>query len=302
MTITMNPTVSQIYSVRFGTKLPLPKVVQDNIAKLRITPVTYKPYRPQQKMRPRVHALPENWREKALIDCVRRVKEYDDPEYSEIFGILNKIAPPTLTALSGEIVELLNRRDEAFRLRVVTLLFNKAINENVYASLMSDCALKLSQAVPEVREDLKIQIEMFPKLYNMTETIVFPTLGQPDFEDKVVEWTKQKDRRRGYAKFMTQLFVRSLIPEPVILQSIKHVVTDLNSTARQVKTEQTEENTTHLVDFLFESGKVLPKDAVAIRTFIRESLSEFLKVPRPELPCLCMRSRFKTEDALKCVQ
>lgn len=302
MNITMNPTVSQIYAVRFGTKLSLPKVVQDNIARLRITPVTYKPFRPQQKVRSRIHVLPDNWREKALIDCVRRVKEYDDPEYSEIFGILNKLAPPTLDKLSAEIGELLARRDDSFRLRVVTLLFNKAINENVYASLMSDCALKLSQTIPEIREDLKIQIEMFPTLYNMTETVVFPTLGQSGFEDKIVEWSKQKDKRRGYAKFMTQLFVRSLIPESIILQSVKHVVSDLNTTARQVKTEQTEENTTHLVDFLFESGKVLPKNAIGIRTFIRESLAEFLRVPRPELSSLCMRSRFKTEDALKCVQ
>jgi len=297
----MNPTVSQIYSVRFGAKLSLPKIVQDNIAKLRITPVTYKPFRPQQKPRAR-YALPENWREKALVDCVRRVKEYDDPEYSEIFGILNKIALPTLDKLSAEIVELLHRRDEAFRLRVVTLLFNKAINENVYASLMSDCALKLSQAVPDVTDDLKIQIEMFPKLYNMSETIVFPTLGQPGFEDKVVEWSKQKDKRRGYAKFMTQLFVRGLIHETVILHSIRQVIADLNSVARQAKTEQMEENATHLVDFLFESGKVLPKTAVTLREYMSTSLSEFLTIPRPEVPSLCMRSRFKTEDTLKCVQ
>jgi len=56
------------------------------------------------------------------------------------------------------------------------------------------------------------------------------------------------------------------------------------------------------VDFLFESAKVLPKTALEIRKMISESLGNFLKIPRPDLPSLCMRSRFRAEDTLKCVQ
>lgn len=300
----MSLTVSQVYSVRFGTKLPLPKVVQDNIALLRITPVSFKPFRPAQKhagLRAK-QSLPDNWREKVLVECIRRVKEYDDPEYSEIFGIFNKIAIPTVTKLSSEVLTLMQKRDEPFRMRVITLLFNKAINEHAYASLMSDCAKFLCESIPEIRDDLQTQIELFPKLYDMTETLVYPSVNEPGFDDKVVSWMKQKDRRRGYSKFMTQLFVRSLVSEKVIHASLTNVISDLNETARQARTSQTEENTTHFVDFLFESAKVLPFNASNLRVLIRTSLVDLLNAPRTDLLSLCMRSRFKAEDTLKCVQ
>jgi len=299
----MGLTIAQVYEARFGEKLPLPKSVQDNIAKLRITPAVYKPVRPPprhgQRHRP---SMPENWREKVLVDYVRKVKEYDDPEYYEVFAILNKIAPPTLEALSTQIVGFINARDDQFRLRISMLLFNKAISENVFAGVMADCAVKLVESVPEVREDLHAQAEMFPKLYNMTETLVFPSMSEPGFDEKVIAWMRQKDKRRGYSKFLTQLFVRKLVTEKMIHASLEQIVVDLNDTARQAKTPQTEENTTHLVDFLFESAKVLPPGSLEIRKLISESITAFLKVPRPELPSLCMRSRFRAEDTLKCVQ
>ena len=299
----MSLTITQVYEARFGPKLPLPKSVQDNIAKLRITPAVYKPVRPPPRHAPRHKpAMPENWREKVLVEYVRKVKEYDDPEYYEVFAILNKIAPPTLDALSTQIVGFINARDEQFRLRISMLLFNKAISESVFAGVMADCAVKLVENIPEVREDLHAQVEMFPKLYNMTETLVFPSMSEPGFDEKVIAWMKQKDKRRGYSKFLTQLFVRNLVTEKMIHTSLEQIIVDLNDTARQAKTPQTEENTTHLVDFLFESAKVLPKTALDIRKLISESLGVFLKVPRPELPSLCMRSRFRTEDTVKCVQ
>ena len=42
-------TLEAVYSVRFGPKLPLPRIVQDNIAKLRITPAVYKPVKSYAK-------------------------------------------------------------------------------------------------------------------------------------------------------------------------------------------------------------------------------------------------------------
>jgi hypothetical protein len=246
--------------------------------------------------------MPENWREKVLVDYVRKIKEYDDPDYSEVFAILNKIAPPTLDALSAQIAEFINNRDEQFRLRIVTLLFNKAISENVFASVMADCAAKLVEANADVCEDLHAQVEMFPKLYNMTETLVFPSAHEPGFDIKVIAWMKQKDKRRGYSKFLTHLFVRNLLTEKMICTSLGQIIADLNDIARQEKTAQTEENTTHLVDFLSESAKVLPSSSKEVRKLISESLGVFLKIPRADLPSLCMRSRFRAEDTLKCVQ
>jgi hypothetical protein len=297
----MSLTVAQVYGVRFGEKLSLPKIVQDNIARLRITPVAFKPFRPPPKAAYRPKQS-DNWRENALVEAVRRVKERDDPEYDEVFSSLNKLAPRTLDKLSEKIVANIKKRDDIFRLRVTTLLFDMAISQSGYAVLMSDCAKKLVAEIPDIREDLVSQTLMFPKLYNMTETLVYPSSEEAGYADKVVEWMKLKDKRRGYAKFMTQLFVRELVDEKTVGECMTHVSADLTAMAKQPKTEQSEENTTQYVDFLFETAKILPTSAKELRTLMRGFLNSVLSIPRTDLPSLNMRSRFKLEDAVKCVQ
>jgi hypothetical protein len=279
----------------------LPKIVQDNIAKLRITPVAFKPYRPPARAPYRAKPA-ENWRENALVEAVRRVKERDDPEYDEVFGSLNKIAPRTLDKMSEKVIVNIKKRDEIFRLRVTTLLFDMAISQSGYAILMADCAKKLVSEIPDIREDLLAQTEMFPKLYNMTETLTYPSSEEVGYADKVVEWMKLKDKRRGYAKFVTQLFVRQLVEEKTVGECMTHVSSDLTGMAKQPKTEQSEENTTQYVDFLFETAKILPDTAKDLRVLMKTFIESVLGIPRPELPSLNMRSRFKIEDALKCVQ
>jgi hypothetical protein len=177
-----------------------------------------------------------------------------------------------------------------------------AISQSGYAILMSDCAKKLATDIPEIQEDLVAQTEMFPKLYNMTETLTYPSSEEAGYADKVIEWMKLKDKRRGYAKFMTQLFVRNLVTEQTVGECMTHVSADLAAMAKQPKTEQSEENTTQYVDFLFETAKILPATAKALRTLMKMFIQSVLDIPRAELPSLNMRSRFKLEDAIKCVQ
>jgi hypothetical protein len=298
--MTMSLTTDQVYGARFGPKLPLPKIVQDNIASLRITPVPFKAYRAP----PRAYQkkAPDNWRQNALVESVRRVKERDDPEYDDVFSSLNKISSRTLDKLSEKIVTNIKKRDDIFRLRVTTLLFDMAISQSSYAMLMADCAKKLANDISEIRDDLTIQTEMFPKLYNMNETLTYPSSEEIGYADKVVEWMKLKDKRRGYAKFMTQLFVRELVEEQTVGECMTHVAADLVAMAKQEKSEQSEENTTQYVDFLFETAKILPATAKDLRTLMAGFIKSVLDVPRAELPSLNMRSRFKLEDGMKCVQ
>jgi hypothetical protein len=298
--MTMSLTAEQVYGVRFGPKLSLPKIVQDNIASLRITPVPFKAYRTQPRTYPK--KAPDNWRQNALTESVRRVKERDDPEYDDVFSSLNKISIRTLVKLSEKIVANIKKRDEIFRLRVTTLLFDMAISQSSYAMLMADCAKILATEISEIREDLVVQTEMFPKLYNMNETLTYPSSEEAGYADKVIEWMKLKDKRRGYAKFMTQLFVRELVDEKTVGECMAHVATDLVGMAKQEKSEQSEENTTQYVDFLFETAKILPTTAKDLRVLMSGFIKSVLDMPRTELPSLNMRSRFKLEDGIKCVQ
>jgi hypothetical protein len=301
-------SVADVYSVRFGAKLHLPQMVQDNIAKLRIVPVIYKPIRPMHANKHsgfRNNSKPavlDNWREKALVEAVRRVKEREDPEYSDIFTILNKITMANIDKLSGEAIALMQKRDEQFRLRITMLLFDKAISQHAYASVMSEFAKKLNITFPEISKDLQTQIELFPVLYNMTETVTFPDSTDPKFDDKVIEWSKQKDKRRGYAKFMIYLYTQNLITETSVESSIVQVLHDLDESVKQPKTIQMEENVTQFVEFISETTKLIPKNSVLLRGILRDGLTEFLKMPKDTIKNLNMRSRFRIEDTLKCVQ
>lgn len=299
----MGLTVADIYSVRFGLKLELPNSIKDNIAKLRITPVAYKPVRAFVKGAGHRHrnAQPvnDNWREKILIEIVKKVREREDPEYSDIFSIFNKLTISNLDKLSHDALELIQKRDDQFRLRVTTLLFDKAITQSAYSSVMSECAFRLNTVIPEISEDLQAQIALFPKLYDMTDTVTFPESGDKEFDDKVIAWTKQKDKRRGYAKFMMELFSKELIPENLVRVAFEQVINELNEIARQPSTSHTIENTTQFIEFIFECSKTAKGE---LKEYIRVSVQDMLKVPKAELPSLNMRSKFKLEDALKLLE
>ena len=292
-------TSALIYSVRFAEKLILPKLIIENISKLRLVPAAYRPIRPVKKMSKQTE---DNWRTKLLVDMVRRVRETDDPQYDEILSIFNKIASPTLQTLSDQALTILKSRDKEFCLRVTTLLFDKAIKQSFYAGIMADLAQRLNGQIPEISEDLETHAQMFTSLYDMSETLLFPKIEDPEFKDKVILWAKQKDVRRGYARFLTHLFTRDLITGRALQESMQKVLEDLQNTIVEPKSEQSEENVTQFADFIFEISKLLKPSAIELRGLISTKLDEILKRPRPELPSLNMRSRFKLEDAVKCVQ
>jgi hypothetical protein len=303
----MSLTVAQVYSVRFGTKLSLPRIVQDNIAKLRISAAAYKPVRHAQKHHPKQHhksdpTASENWRIRCLAGYVSRIKDNEDKDYHNIFAMLNKVAPSNLKDLVTQASDIIASRDEEFRLRISALLFNKAITENAFVNVMADFAKGINTLHPEVRDDLILQAKIFPTLYDINTTLVYPSTSDPDYIDKSVLWTKQKEKRRGYAKFLTHLFVHDLITEEIIVTLLQNVISELQVFAKLPKTEHTDENTSQYVDFIFESSKLLPKSALVLRGLIKTTLTELLAIPRPDVPSLGMRSRFRLEDALKCVQ
>jgi hypothetical protein len=292
---------SMIYSFRDMAKLPLPQIVQDNIARLRITPMFFKPFhKPSNKTFHPKKPATDNWRERMLIDIVRRVKEREDPEYSDIFSIFNKITVSSMDKLSKDAIELIQKRDEQFRLRIATLLFDKAITQHAYASVMAESARIITVAIPDMREDIQAQVQMFPKLYNMNETLTFPSGSDADFDNKVIEWTNQKEKRRGYAKFMMELSLRSLVSDECVKSGLQDVINELNDVSKQPRTAQTEENVGQYAMFLYETAKL--SKSLSLRMFLATSIKRILATDKTEVPSLNMRSRFKLEDAFKLVQ
>lgn len=296
----MGITVAHVYALRMYPKLTLPQVVQNNIAKLRNTPMAFKPFQKPAHV-PRKHGpATDNWRERVLVDIVRRVKEREDPEYSDLFSIFNKVAVSNMEKLSNDAVEKINKRDETFRLRIATLLFDKAITQHAYASVMAEMSKRIVAHIPDMKEDIQAQISMFPKLYNLNETLTFPSSIEPDFDNKVIEWMRQKEKRKGYAKFMMELCVRNLVSDECVKSSLQGVLKELAHLIRQPKTEQIEENVGQFAVFIYECVKL--STSPVLKTYMSEQLKAILTHPREWAPSLSARSRFKLEDAFKLVQ
>jgi hypothetical protein len=295
-------TAAFVYASRFSEKLELPDIIRDAIAKLRLVPAAYRPNKAPARTRVRRHDANGNWREKVLIDFVRRIREVEDADYDKLFEIFNKVASTTVGILSKQAIAVLKTRDEQFRLRVTTLLFDKAISQSFYAQVMADMAVELTKEFPAIADDLDAHVKMFHTVYDMNTTTTYPSADEEGFSDKVIAWTKQKDKRRGFARFLTHLYVRELIPADSLHSAIASVLMDLDATARQEKTEQSEENVTQFADFLYETAKLLPPTAVELRGLLSTKIGALLKVPRTSMTSMNMRSRFKIEDTLKCVQ
>jgi len=82
----------------------------------------------------------------------------------------------------------------------------------------------------------------------------------------------------------------------------KKVILDWNDTLIQPKSERGGGNVTQFADFLYEIARILKPSALELRGLIDTSVLSILARPRPELPSLNMRSRFKLEDTVKCVK
>lgn len=279
--------VQAIYAARNLPRKELDGSVLDIISKLKIS---FKPPFRRPPVNKRRVPEPENWREHALADVVRKVREKDDADYDEVNAMINKLSKSTYAKLITEILGKLEKREPMFRLRVTTLLFDRGIRQNFFAGLMADAYADIRNAQPDALTDLATQITMFDTLYDTKNVTVIPSSSDAGFNEAVIAWTKQKEMKRGFAVYLSELYSRSLIEESVMMGILQTVLSDLQETVRMGKTSANEEHVDALVRFLF---------AVSSKVAIKESLDAILRLPRAETPSLNMKSRFKLEDAMK---
>lgn len=280
--------IATIYAAR---ALPRPSASEDVLALISKLKISFKPaFRRSYAGRKAAGTGSDNWREAALLDAVRKVREKDDPDYSEISGAINKLSKTNYTKLMTDVLERLKKRDDPFRLRVTTLLFDRAVQQTFFAVLMADAYKDIAKAHPEALQDLATQTQLFDKLYNTENVIVPPSSTDPGFDEAIIAWTKQKETKRGFAVYVSELYSRGLVPEETMMGFLKTVLDELGASIRATKTGPNEEHVDALVRFLF---------AVATKVPIRIPLQALLAIPKAEVPSLTMKSRFKLEDAAK---
>jgi hypothetical protein len=194
--------VAALYALRSAPRAPLSAACNELIGRMRLTAVTYRPApharRPTNRRHtPTTSRLPDNWRQKALIDTHRRVREKDDEDYETIVGCINKLSKPHFEANLKTTLEALAKRDELFRLRVATLLFDRGIRQSFFAPLLADFIQAIVKSTADMREDVQAQIQMFDTLYDAANVVVVPPANDPGFDEAIIAWTKQKETKRG---------------------------------------------------------------------------------------------------------
>lgn len=277
-------SVTSIYALRPSARQPLPDSVVEIFSKLRTSfrPVFRRPVRRE----PVVEVA--NWRQNVLVETLRKVREKDDPDYDEINAAINKLSKPTYAKLTDLIKSKIAARDAMFRLRVTTLLFDRGIRQNFYASMLADLYSDIVKLSEDARADLMTQVSMFDSLYDTSAVTIVPSSSDSGFADALIAWTKQKETKRGFAVYTSELYSRGLIPESTMAVFVVTVVDDLRESIAQKKTPPVEEHVDHLVRFL---AAVAPKVKE-----VKPKVAEILAIPRTETPSLTMKSRFKLED------
>jgi hypothetical protein len=281
-------TVSSIYALRPSVKQPLPDSVVEVFSKLRTSfrPVYRRPVRREPP------AETANWRQNVLVETLRKVREKDDADYDEINAAINKLSKPTYTKLTDLIKTKIASRDPMFRLRVTTLLFDRGIRQNFYASLLADLYSDIVKAEEDARNDLATQVSMFDALYDTSAVTIVPASTDDGFEAAMIAWTKQKETKRGFAVYTAELYSRGLIPEETMAAFVKTVFDDANESMRLPKTPQGQEHVDHLVRFLAATAPKVP--------LVKKLAADLLSVAKfTTTPCLCMKSKFKLEDVAK---
>jgi hypothetical protein len=280
--------ISTFYTLRSSPRDPLDETIRQIISKLKIS---FKPSfrRPVFKRAPAEETT--NWRELALLSVHRKVREKDDLDYDEVNAFLNKLTKQTYDKMMVSIMERLDKRDSMFRLRVTTLLFDRGVTQTFYAALMADAYKDIAGAYPDARQDLMVQVMMFDKLYDSANVTIVPSQTDPTYNDAIIAWYKQKEKKRTFAVYVAELFSRGLIPQELMSGFVKTIADDLKESVRQPKTPTAEEHVDALVRFVFAVAAKVPE--------VKDPVKQVLAIPKAETPCLNMKSRFKLDDSLK---
>jgi hypothetical protein len=94
-------------------------------------------------------------------------------------------------------------------------------------------------------------------MFDMSETIVCPSITDPKYDDLICAWNKKKELRRGFGMFTTELHIRNLVDESVILSAIQTTLNEFTDSIFLPRNEMIAESVDHLVTFLYTSSTIL---------------------------------------------
>lgn len=303
-------TPTDIYSLRETNLMDVPPNVLDIISSMQLAPVAQVIFKKvgHKKWDKHHHAPPADktsWRNEVVTSMKKLEFKDGDVDYETIVGITNKVAGSTLSASASTIVEILKKRnDNVFRLRVVTLMFDRGVSMPFFSKLVANMFELINAQVPEIREDLQFSCspDSFTKMFDQSKTVTHPDFADPEYEEKLCVWSKHKELRRGFGMFVTELHIRGLVDEDIIVGAIKMAIDELDEIILKPAEKALIETVDQLVTLLFETCKIIitryGKEHPLVKMLVDYS-KKTVAVPKTDTTCMNMRSRFKLEDIQK---
>lgn len=305
-------TPADIYSLRTTNLLDVPEQVMDMITSMQLAPVAQMFFKKIgfKKGNDRGHrGVPTDktsWRNDVVISMKRSEFKDGDVDYETIVGISNKVAASTLSTSVSTIIEILKKRsdDNVFRLRVVSFLFDRGVSMPFFSKLIANMFELINVQIPEIREDLQFScsIDSFTKMFDQTTIVTHPDFADPEYEEKLCLWSKRKEIRRGFGMFVTELHIRGLVDEDIIVGAIKMAIDEVNEIIQKPAEKALIETVDQLITLLFETCKIINtrygKDHPTV-ILLKEYSRKITALSKTETPCMNMRSRFKLEDVQK---
>ncbi len=301
--IMMNP--SEIYALRNTNLLELPSTMMDIISTMQLTPVA-QTYTKKPAYRKHTFSAPTvgTWRSDTITQYKKLDLKAADPEFGSIMSLCNKVSTATVGFAASEIVKIIRSRDQDFRLKVVAMMFDRGVSMPFFSKLIANLFELLHRDIPEIKEDLHFScsIDIFNKMFDMGDTIVCPSSMDSDYDDKLCQWTKKKEIRRGFGMIVTELHIRNLVDEDIIVGAMKMASDELIDLVKKPVALSIGETVDQLVTLLFETCKIIitryGKEHPIVK-LLADTTKTILSIPKPGAPCLGMRSKFKLEDIQK---
>lgn len=222
----------------------------------------------------------------------RKVRITDNATRDKATSILNKISKASYDGMKVQLAAILEEFPDD-----VPLITNIAETMFSLASRSSVLAPIYARLIQELDNQLLMNITIKTyQAYLETFKVPFKHIDPNTEYDAFCAQNKQKSERRGFATFIVELHRVRVLQTGDVQKVSDGLVEMLQADARASASNQ--EQVQEYVECLFGIAGSLPPTS-PVKKRILGHCKDILTIPKPDLPGLSMRSRFRLQDIVE---
>lgn len=222
----------------------------------------------------------------------RKVRITDNATRDKATSILNKISGASYDRLKLELAAILEEFPDD-----VPLISNIAETMFSLGSRSAVLAPIYGRLINELDNQLLMNITIKTyQAYLETFKVPFRNIDPNTEYDAFCAQNKQKSERRGFATFIVELHRLRILKADDVQKVADGLLEMLRADARASNTNQ--DQVQEYVECMFAMAGNLPPTS-GVKKSILAACKDILALPRPDLPGLSMRSRFRLQDIVE---